>query len=178
MKFCGMPAFQPPVRIDPLSATASTIYGRLVEIATGARSRAGSGRPLTTEIGPHRLSEAGSKRRWEVGRLLNLAEIPANSGCQGRSKSGPLVPVENWATCSHQELKKCTHLHHDGDLLSRLRSGARRAQRADGSVARRRRQVLVAQPVGVALEREDLRVVDEPVDHRDGGHLVTEDLAP
>jgi hypothetical protein len=39
-------------------------------------------------------------------------------------------------------------------------------------------QVFVAEAVGVALEGEDLGVMDEPVDHRDGGHLVTEDFAP
>jgi hypothetical protein len=31
-------------------------------------------------------------------------------------------------------------------------------------------EVVVAQSVGVALQREDLGVVDESVDHRDGGH--------
>jgi hypothetical protein len=41
-----------------------------------------------------------------------------------------------------------------------------------------RAEVFVAQAVGVAFEREDLGVVDEPVDHRDGGDLVAEDLAP
>jgi hypothetical protein len=39
-------------------------------------------------------------------------------------------------------------------------------------------EVLVGQPVGVAFEGKDLGVVDEPVDHRDGGHIVAEDLAP
>jgi hypothetical protein len=39
-------------------------------------------------------------------------------------------------------------------------------------------EVLVAEPVGVALEGEDFGVVDEPVDHRHRGHLVAEGLAP
>ena len=39
-------------------------------------------------------------------------------------------------------------------------------------------EVAVAEPVAVALEREDLGVVDEPVDHRGGDDLVAEDLAP
>jgi hypothetical protein len=44
--------------------------------------------------------------------------------------------------------------------------------------ARSGAEVLVAQAVGVALEGEELGVVDEPVDHRHGGRLVAEDLAP
>jgi hypothetical protein len=32
--------------------------------------------------------------------------------------------------------------------------------------------------IGATLEREDFGVVDEPVDHGDGGRLVAEDLAP
>jgi hypothetical protein len=40
-----------------------------------------------------------------------------------------------------------------------------------------RAEVLVAQPVAVALESEDLGVVDEPVDHRGGDDLVAADLA-
>src|SRR3954453_7091872 len=39
-------------------------------------------------------------------------------------------------------------------------------------------EVLAAQAVAVAFEREDLAVVDEPVDHRGGGHVVAEDLTP
>src|SRR6266487_7077648 len=39
-------------------------------------------------------------------------------------------------------------------------------------------EVAVAEAVAVALEGEDLGVVDEPVDHRGGDGLVAEDLAP
>ena len=39
-------------------------------------------------------------------------------------------------------------------------------------------EVLVAQAVAVALQREDLGVVDEAVDHRRGDDVVAEDLAP
>ena len=39
-------------------------------------------------------------------------------------------------------------------------------------------ELLLAETVGVAFEREDLGVVDEAVDYRDGGDLVAEDLAP
>jgi len=39
-------------------------------------------------------------------------------------------------------------------------------------------EVAVLQPVAVAFEGEDLCVVDEPVDHRDGDGVVAEDLAP
>src|SRR3954451_11637919 len=39
-------------------------------------------------------------------------------------------------------------------------------------------EVLAFEAVAVALEREDLAVVDESVDHRGGGHVVAEDLAP
>jgi hypothetical protein len=39
-------------------------------------------------------------------------------------------------------------------------------------------QVAVAQPVAVALEADDLGVVDQPVDHGRGDHVVAEDLAP
>src|SRR3954454_6989143 len=39
-------------------------------------------------------------------------------------------------------------------------------------------EVAVAQPVGVALEGEDLGVVDEAVDHGGGHDVVGEDLAP
>jgi hypothetical protein len=35
----------------------------------------------------------------------------------------------------------------------------------------------IFEPVGIAFEREDLGVMDEPVDHRDGD-LVPEDLTP
>ena len=38
-------------------------------------------------------------------------------------------------------------------------------------------EVAVLQPVAVALEGEDLGVVDEPVDHGGGDGLVAEDLA-
>ncbi len=39
-------------------------------------------------------------------------------------------------------------------------------------------EVLAAEAVAVAFEGEDLGVVDEPVDHRGGGDVVAEDLAP
>src|SRR5256885_1876916 len=39
-------------------------------------------------------------------------------------------------------------------------------------------EVLAAQPVAVAFEAEDFGVVDQPVDHRGGGHVVAEDLSP
>jgi hypothetical protein len=39
-------------------------------------------------------------------------------------------------------------------------------------------EVAVFEAVGVAFEAEDLGVVDEPVDHRGGGHVVAEDFAP
>jgi hypothetical protein len=39
-------------------------------------------------------------------------------------------------------------------------------------------EVFAAEPLAVALQREDLAVMDEPVDHRGGGHVVAEDLAP
>lgn len=43
---------------------------------------------------------------------------------------------------------------------------------------RRRAQVLVPEPVAVALEAEDLGVVHQPVDHRRGDHFIAEDLPP
>jgi hypothetical protein len=54
-----------------------------------------------------------------------------------------------------------------------VRGGAR------GSVFARRcaGEVAVLRAVVVALEREDLGVVNEPVDHRGGGDLVAEDVA-
>ena len=39
-------------------------------------------------------------------------------------------------------------------------------------------EVSVFEAVAVAFEGEDLGVVDEPVDHRGGGHVVSEDLSP
>jgi hypothetical protein len=39
-------------------------------------------------------------------------------------------------------------------------------------------EVLVLEPVRVAFEGEDLGMVHEPVDHRGGDDVVTEDLAP
>ena len=48
----------------------------------------------------------------------------------------------------------------------------------DGLAAGARAEVAVLEPVAVAFEAEDLGVVDEPVDHRGGGHVVAEDLAP
>ncbi len=39
-------------------------------------------------------------------------------------------------------------------------------------------EVSVLEPVGVAFEGDDLGVVDEPVDHRGGDDVVSEDLAP
>src|SRR4051812_20995438 len=39
-------------------------------------------------------------------------------------------------------------------------------------------EVAVFEPVAVALERDDLGVVDQPVDHRCGDDVVTEHLAP
>jgi len=40
-----------------------------------------------------------------------------------------------------------------------------------------RREVAVFEAVAVALEGEDLGVVDEAVDHRGGDDVVSEDLA-
>ena len=39
-------------------------------------------------------------------------------------------------------------------------------------------EVAVFESVGVAFERDELGVMDEPVDHRDGGGVIAEDLAP
>ncbi len=39
-------------------------------------------------------------------------------------------------------------------------------------------EVVVLEPVGVALEGDDVGVVDEPVDHGGGDGVVAEDLAP
>src|SRR5215470_20117122 len=39
-------------------------------------------------------------------------------------------------------------------------------------------EVAVAEPVGVALEGDHLGVVDQPVDHGRGDHVVAEDLSP
>src|SRR4051795_9545262 len=39
-------------------------------------------------------------------------------------------------------------------------------------------EVAVLEPVGVPGEGDDLGVVDEAVDHRGGGDVVAEDLAP
>ena len=39
-------------------------------------------------------------------------------------------------------------------------------------------EVAVFEAVAVAFEREDLGVVNEPVDHRGGDDVVAEDLAP
>jgi len=39
-------------------------------------------------------------------------------------------------------------------------------------------EVFAAQAVAVAFEGEDLGVVDEPVDHGGGGHVVAEDFSP
>lgn len=39
-------------------------------------------------------------------------------------------------------------------------------------------KVAVLEPVGVALERDDLSVVDEAVDHRGGYDVVAEDSVP
>ena len=43
---------------------------------------------------------------------------------------------------------------------------------------RRASQIAVAQPVNIAIEGEDLGVVDEPVDHGGGDDIVAEDLDP
>ena len=75
-----------------------------------------------------------------------------------RSKTDPLE--ENGAACAAEPVG---------------RSGAGGGRSVD---RRRPAEVLVAQPEAVALEAEDLGVMNEPVDHRRGGHLVTEDLAP
>jgi hypothetical protein len=39
-------------------------------------------------------------------------------------------------------------------------------------------EVAVFETVAVGLETDEFGVVDEPVDHRDGGHVVAEDFAP
>jgi hypothetical protein len=44
------------------------------------------------------------------------------------------------------------------------------------ALARRASRSFAAQAVAVAFEREDLGVVDEPVDHCGGRHVVAEDL--
>ena len=52
----------------------------------------------------------------------------------------------------------------------------RREAQPASVVRRSRAKVLVAEPVAVPLERKDLGVMDEAVDHRRRGHLVAEDL--
>src|SRR5688572_24634314 len=47
-----------------------------------------------------------------------------------------------------------------------------------GGLGRAGAEVVVLEAVGIALEREDLGVVDESVDHRSGGGVVAEDFAP
>ena len=46
------------------------------------------------------------------------------------------------------------------------------------SGGRRAGEVAVFEAVGVALEGEDLGVVDEPIDHGGGDNFVAEDFAP
>src|SRR5947209_20290087 len=60
-----------------------------------------------------------------------------------------------------------------GDVAEGYRSGG-----FGGPAADLRSEVAVLEPVGIAFEAEDLGVMDEPVDHRGGGHVVAEDLAP
>ena len=61
-----------------------------------------------------------------------------------------------------------------------FRGGAEgdRSGRFGGSGGRWAGEVAVFEAVGVAFEREDLGVVDEPVDHGGGDDVVAEDLAP
>jgi hypothetical protein len=60
--------------------------------------------------------------------------------------------------------------------------GGRAATHRSGDFGRfggwRAAEVLVLEPVGVALEVEDLGVVDEPVDHGGGDDVVAEGFAP
>ena len=58
-------------------------------------------------------------------------------------------------------------------------SGARGVgQPSSAGGAGRGPRSLAAEAVAVAFEAEDVGVVDEPVDHRGGDHVVAEDLAP
>ena len=76
--------------------------------------------------------------------------------CQGRSK------------ITHPRRLRIHSLAGWGRLRSRAR-WAKRSGRRRSVVGRRRGEVLVAEPVAVALQRQDLGVVDEPVDHRSRG---------
>ena len=70
-----------------------------------------------------------------------------------------------------------------GALSAVLRSSARWPRGmgqpvSGGPAAGLGSEVAVLEAVAVAFEAEDLGVMDEPVDHRGGGHVVAEDLAP
>ena len=60
-----------------------------------------------------------------------------------------------------------------GEVLEGYRSGG-----LDALAAELGSEVAVFEAVGIAFEAEDFGVMDEPVDHRGGGHVITEDLAP
>ena len=105
--------------------------------------------------------------------------------CQGRLKTVPVSPVEKWATSVGIGKRKCASAKvcagaAEREAVGRARSGlSARGRRGGGSVfGRRSGEVAVFEAVAVAFEGEDVGVVNEPVDHRGGGDLVAEDLAP
>src|SRR5215216_3954931 len=130
------------------------------------------------------------------------------SECQGRSKSGPAAPVEKCPILAAGGSLWQATVDAEAESVGRGRSGDGRFNSVrhlppgipapvnavcgpsprwpegdrsgdfDALCGHPGVEVFAAEAVTVALEREDLAVVDEPVDHRGGGHVVAEDLAP
>src|SRR4051794_35725239 len=135
---------------------------------------------MITDAQSPAVTRAGSRPPSDADRLAQLLCNASSLGCQGRSKMHPLAPVENapllrlWVA--------------SWQLAGRGRRGGEPVGRAGAAIAARRpgvgsvawgaREVAVFEAVAIALEREDLGVVDEPVDHCGGDDVVAEDLAP
>src|SRR5215207_1260020 len=125
--------------------------------------------------------------------------------CQGRSKTHPFAPVENSPPSSDLVWGRRAGVSRAGlgpggresavSGACRARSRSERAAwrrsggfaevaegdrsgRFGGSGGGWAGEVAVFEAVAVAFEREDLGVVDEPVDHRGGDDVVAEDLPP
>ena len=100
------------------------------------------------------------------------------SGAESRNEAAP--PPRSWR--SRPAVNRNRKVHHFQELNSATAQGARRRSgggpKARSLSAGCRSRAALAQAVALALEGDDLGVVDEPIDQRRGDHLIAEDLAP
>src|ERR1700723_1824656 len=132
---------------------------------TGLETTAGAG----IEGSPSKSRALSSLSSSEIRSRWCHERCPA---CQGRLRIAPVARVENCPSCGG-----CSWRRAVGEA-ERVVAGAPSGGSVGGLLGGAASEVAVLEAVAVALEGEDLGVVDESVDHRDSDGVVAEDLAP